>query len=782
CADGRSLLGAGSATNLPWGALQIDVKTSEVTTITRGPAFAPESAPDDKAIFYVRNVRDGGRIVRYDPATGEDKELYSAPGVISKPALSPDGREFAFFESGALKVLPATGGEPRKLAEVEDISTIAWTRDGRCLLYGAASGDKTTQLWRIATEGGEPRKLDLAMHGLGHLRFHPDGRRITFRANPQGEKSEVWVMENFLPEALVAKADRRIGIRQVWSGTFVSNLLGEPSPDGRYLSCVDWETGDLAVYEIATGKKRRLTNKGSWDESDESADASRWSPDSTQIAYCWDREDEGGPVELRVIGLDSSKPRILYSTNEKTRWIEPCAWFPDGKGILAHLTGIDGTDQIVRISATDGSLRVLKTVGKDCLSSVRLSPDGQYTVYDLARQGDDGSLHRDIWLSSTDGNLEKALVEHPADDKLLGWTPDGRHVFFASNRTGTWDAWLLQVAGGKPQGFPQLVKHGVGEIAPIGFTQSGSYYYGHEQTLRDVVVARLDLETGKVLSEPAPVRQTGATTCGDWSPDGRYMAYCTQGPDKTWTIHIRALATGQERILTEALPYVRWLRWSLDGRSLLIDGARKGDSQGVVFKIDVRTGERTDLVRSKTEVLLRPELSPDGKTLFYNRCDPGYRNVRLMARNMEGGREKELFRVVPPARLANCSLSPDGELFALSMTASLNQPSAPVLMVLPAEGGEPRELIRFEKDMRPVGVTWMPDSRNVLFWKWFGQRRKGELWRISAEGGEPQKLWVHDVGHLRVHRDGERMAFNSRSTTSAIWAMEGFLPIAGAGN
>ncbi len=42
------------------------------------------------------------------------------------------------------------------------------------------------------------------MPGLGHLRVHPDGRRIAFDAQGQPERIEVWVLQNFLPP--VAKA------------------------------------------------------------------------------------------------------------------------------------------------------------------------------------------------------------------------------------------------------------------------------------------------------------------------------------------------------------------------------------------------------------------------------------------------------------------------------------------------------------------------------------------------------------------------------------------------
>src|SRR5215831_13685853 len=46
--------------------------------------------------------------------------------------------------------------------------------------------------------------------------------------------------------------------RRVWAGPDV-HVMGSLSPDGRYLSCVDGATGDIALRDLATGKMRRLT-------------------------------------------------------------------------------------------------------------------------------------------------------------------------------------------------------------------------------------------------------------------------------------------------------------------------------------------------------------------------------------------------------------------------------------------------------------------------------------------------------------------------------------------
>jgi len=297
-------------------------------------------------------------------------------------------------------------------------------------------------------------------------------------------------MENFLPGAPVAKPASATTLRKIrddW-GRF-ANL----SPDGRYVSDVDWDTSNLVVWELATGKVQTLTSKGSWkNEYPEYPFHSVISPDGKRVAYQW-YYTETATFNLYTLGLDGSGRRLL----RQNEYIVPRDWSPDGKKILAILFDKDA-NQMVWVSASDGSIQVVKsfdvkTFDNASPSNVDLSPDGRYIAY---------TLKRDIFLFAIDENREIPLVQHPANDKLLGWTPDGKYVFFASDRRGAWDAWLLQVAGGEPQGFPEIVKLDIGNVKPIGFTQSGSYYYRNEQRLSNVFVATLDLETGKVCLSP----------------------------------------------------------------------------------------------------------------------------------------------------------------------------------------------------------------------------------------------------------------------------------------
>ena len=144
-------------------------------------------------------------------------------------------------------------------------------------------------------------------------------------------------------------------------------------------------------------------------------------------------------------------------------------------------------------------MRVLKKLGKQHTRHMSLSPDGRYVVYELEPKRNSGK--RDIHLLATDGSSDRPLVEHPADDGVPFWTPDGKRILFLSDRSGTKGLWMLDMDDGKPEGTPKQVSY-MARATPIGLTRDGSLYYFVETPSHDIYVATVDLEAGKVLAKP----------------------------------------------------------------------------------------------------------------------------------------------------------------------------------------------------------------------------------------------------------------------------------------
>lgn len=208
------------------------------------------------------------------------------------------------------------------------------------------------------------------------------------------------------------------------------------------------------------------------------------------------------------------------------------------------------------------------------------------------------------------------------------------------------------------------------------------------------------------------------------------------------------------------------------------------------MRIDIQTGQITSLMKFPAWYgFPRFEFSPDGNTVFYvtRSTLPGSDAGRVVAHDLRSGQEKvviekpDLYVGVP---------SPDGRRLLIGV----NEKGTQILSLMPAAGGEARELLRVDEKGVPFWGTpsWTPDGRYIFFMRGVREEaqipfrnRQWQLWRVAAEGGEPQRLGLSIVGQLtgtmRLHRDGRRLAITDIKVNLEVWVMENFLPRAKAG-
>lgn len=576
--------------------------------------------------------------------------------------------------------------------------------------------------------------------------------------------------------------------RQVWTGPNATNL-GRVSLDGRYIAFTDWSTGDLAFHDLTTGQDRRMTNKGGWAESPEYALFPVISRDGRQVAYAWLNQELRG--ELRISGLngDGGKSRVL-SAGHDVQYIDVCDWSPDDNWIAVRVVRVDRTVQLGLVSVAEGALRVLKSIewrGGCAL----VSSDGKYLAYDLPA-GEDVD-QSDIYIIAVDGSRETPVVVHPANDKVLGWSPDGGYLLFKSDRGGSNGVWALPVADGRSRGEPQLIKADINP-ASLGLTRSGTFYYAVGAFKDDVYVASVDFETGTVLSPPMRIAQhhVGSNRAPEWSPDGRNLAYLSFRELPTSfnpLVEIQSLETRNVRELKPNLVTFGQPFWSPDGRFLVGTGADKKGRAGI-YQVDAQTGRAAPLViveagqqvgRALGDGINARGWSRDGKALLISRIDIKSNKQIIVAHDIQSGKEREFGRDEVTGRTVDprlLSLSPDGQLRAFTRMDQSTKLTS--LQVIEVQSGATRELLRASEPEGLGQIQWTPDGRFVVFVKTFGaDTNRKELWRVPAEGGAARKIELNGVvgGYLRFHPDGRRIAFTAGDgDADEVWVMENFLP------
>ncbi|MEX0734989.1 MAG: hypothetical protein WD944_05430 [Steroidobacteraceae bacterium] len=559
--------------------------------------------------------------------------------------------------------------------------------------------------------------------------------------------------------------------------------------------------GDEHLFsrDLASGDVRPLT------AGPGSAGGTVLSPDGKRIAYVWGPpQGQPGLIEIRIVGTDGSVPRVLLSDTNVTPISRQVLheWSPDGKYVAATVHRKDRSSQLTLFPVAGGSARVLKTVKTEFQwNRMRFSRDGRFVAYDLSAEG--GWAPRDIFLVPVDGGSETSLVRHPANDLLLDWTHDGQRILFASNRSGQWDLWAMVVSGGQAPGSAEKVYADIGPMVlgglnTLGPRTDGSYYYRTDAWENDVYLATRDPATDKLGPPTRLAGGVGHRTSPQWSHDGRYLAY-VRGRGTAYDpfdLAIRLARTGEERqlrldALTRHGGHGFDPQWSPDGRFILVDAREKNyqgpltDSQGL-YRIDVQTGNVRPLVYAQVpngpDRIDSPAWSTAGEAIFERRPP-----TSIVSRDLGTGEEKVLYVPSPPAQIhhwptSNLRVSPDGAHVAFVWTDAKSVARTTALMVLPTAGGQPRDLVRAQDPETISLPAWMPDSRHVLYaLRSSGEKPDFELWRVSAGGGEPQKLGLKMDAlvpfGLSVHPDGTRIVFTAGTEQRMeVWVLKDFLP------
>ena len=569
-------------------------------------------------------------------------------------------------------------------------------------------------------------------------------------------------------------AQRQEGVtRRLWSGPGV-DTLGSPSPDGKLLSHVDWNTGNLAVRDLATGQSHAIaTARG---DLTDFAYVSVISPDGKQVAYSF---FDGDVYDLRIVGIEGGTPRTVFRKTDSLDVI-PMAWSPDGGQILTVIRWKDATSQMAFISVPSGATRVLKTLGWRYPSKLAVSPDGRYIAYDFAP--DQAAGARDISILAVAGGTDTPVAVHRSDDRVRGWSPDGR-LFFSSDREGTPALWALNVKDGHVAGEPVRVKSDLWRLDDaLGFDRSGAFYYSVNPTVAELYTASIDPVSMKMTMAPQPLSGAAGVTRGPgaWSPDGRLLAYLVSEEAVSVSfsgVAIRSLETGDERTLNPQLTQVYGVQWFPDNRALLLGGTDFKGRQGY-YRLDAQSGAVTAIRhRSPDEPNIGGgALSPDGKTLYIGMAaDPKGRTSVLMARDVASGQEREIHR--SPAAMHGLSPSRDGLQLAMALRDAVTGKTS--IVILPATGGTPRTVLAL-----PEGQTILPNagpmqwgtSNHLLVTIRTNAGRQTDIWAVALDGSGARKLEMSlsrlTPPQARLHPDGRRLLFRNGEVTKELWALE----------
>ncbi|MGH9317949.1 MAG: protein kinase domain-containing protein [Thermoanaerobaculia bacterium] len=458
---------------------------------------------------------------------------------------------------------------------------------------------------------------------------------------------------------------------------------------------------------------------------------------------------------------------LMGATGENVRRLSDFgfnpAWSPDEKEIAVSAEGIvdpysrQGVADLWAIQVATGQKRAVVR-GFDC-AQPSWSPHGDRIACWGLRAN---AGQRDVWTVPARGETSAGGVDvtnDAATDWNPFWSPDGRFLYFASDRGGTMNLWkvVIEEKSGRTLAESEPMTLPASWSGPLSLSRDGKHIAFEVKTsLPSIERIAFDPVGEKVIGEPATVfRGSLPVLAFEVSPDGQWVAFSSSGRQQDLFL-IRSDGTGL-RQLTDDPPRDRGLGWSRDGQRVYFMSDRSGRYD--IWAIRPDGSGLVQVTKNAGAGPFWPVFSPDGSMFAF---PDGTKSYLFRLRKVPGeGDVEPLTQLAEDRRFEVRDWSPDGK--RLSGTGRLFGGGCCDQVVLYSSADRKYERLT-ESGSNP---RFLPDGRRLLY------LTESSLWLIDSVSKKKQVILPsrHDSGLLDfgLSSDGRALYIQRDLQESDIW-------------
>lgn len=365
------------------------------------------------------------------------------------------------------------------------------------------------------------------------------------------------------------------------------------SPDGSLIAYQIRETdfdadkyvSQIWLADIESGSAFQLTR------GKNSASAPRWSPNGKWLTFT--RGGENDKSQIFAIRPQGGEAFPLTKAKEGVGSYE---WSPDGKSV-AFVAGDSESDAqkarkkhlgdwvVVRRDYRHRHLWTFqvdeamkepaegkrRTSGTDFnVGGFSWSPDSQKIAFSATINPDLVNMATsDVYVLTLDGDGVEKIVSQPGSDRSPRWSPDGRHIVFASVMGKT--PWMsantrlavVSARGGPPRSITDTFDE---DARLVEWNEDGIYFSGMQKTASHLFRTNIDSRTIERITGPDELMAASFSL----SHDGKRVAFTAGSPTSLGELHVsyidrfapRALTTMTEQVKDYVLASREVISWT----------------------------------------------------------------------------------------------------------------------------------------------------------------------------------------------------------------------------
>jgi tricorn protease len=509
-------------------------------------------------------------------------------------ALSPDGKTLAFAWAGDVWTVSAEGGIARRLTvNPADDRNPVWSPDGKTLAF-ASDRHGADNVFTMSADGGDVTRLTFGDRAETPSGWSPDGKLIYYHSMKAGETAR---------EPRIYTVPATGG--QSWRVLECSGAWARVSPDNERLvftrgSSPFARTGyrgsanhDVWTYEFATGKFKNLTRFA-----------------GTDMYPLWGQVPGLG---LGVYFLSDREGRVQSDSAADPRgthnvWFQPLdgdarqLTFASGDRVRDFTVANDGLsisytqwDQIFRVEdkGRDSDIPIPRPITIEAgADSVRKAAELRTFTRDAdeAEASPDGKeialvVRGEIFVIRTEPERPtRRVTDSMARDRDVTWSPDGKALYFVSDREGQEDVYRAISAEAPAKPLSESLRFKIERVTDNPLIERNPSISPDGKTLafardRGDLMLR-DLASG---DERTLVKSWNAPTYR-WSPDSKWIAYEIEDAEFNADIWIEPADGSAPAVNISQHPDNDLNpQWSADGQILAFSSRRAGQDADMYF-------------------------------------------------------------------------------------------------------------------------------------------------------------------------------------------------------